>query len=280
MYVSHYELINGWCLKKRLEDTEDLIITTVLNKNVPGNWIMKIKCISFYEEISGIEKYLTGCENAVSIPKNITWHGIDEDRQFRWYVMQQYDGDISKKCLFTKKYIQIFLKDVVNFLKHIHLQGAVHGDIKMKNILYTENFVKFYVCDYEFLSAVANNRKNNEKYLNYIDYYYSYLGIPSGKPKFSYKADLTAFGYILWSIFISEKDTDTQFKWQQRAINLYNLKEESDYLSEIDKERDNACKEMPVAIRKYFTFLEKLSWANETPPEGIFYDELGELRLE
>ena len=280
MYISRFEIIEDWHFKTRLEENEDVIITTVVNKKLKGNWIMKLKCISYFEEISAIKKYLTCCENAVSIPKNCIWHGVDTERKFRWYVMQQYDGDISKKSLFTKSHIQIFLKDIITFLKHIHSQGAVHGDLKLKNILYTAEPVKFFVCDYEFLKSVEDNRKESSDFESYVNYYYSYLGIPKGKPKFGYRSDLTIFGYILLSIIVSEKETFTQFKWQKQAIDFYNIKEKEDYLFSIDIQREIACNEMPAGIMKYFTYLEKISWTNETPPATEFYDELAEMRLE
>ena len=277
MYIATGENIDGWVIKIKLENKEDVVIGIVTNENIAGNWIIKIKDNSYTEEIPLIEKYIIGCENAIKIPKNIKWHGTDKERSLRWYVMEQYRGDISKNFMFARKNWKLLLSDVLNFFKHIHLQGIIHGDIKTKNILYRETPVKFCVNDYEFVGKPTKNNINTKKY---VEYYYSYLGIPHGKQWFGYRADLTAFGYILWNVLVANKNGEQNLLWQLNAIDYYNKRETRDYHFEIDLDRNLSIElNMPNMIKNYFNILESLEWNRVEPPESSLYDELNNVAL-
>jgi hypothetical protein len=71
MNVRKGEKLEDWTIINKLEDKEDLIIAVVTNAKLPGIWIMKLKNEYYYEEITVINKYLTGCENAVKIPRDV-----------------------------------------------------------------------------------------------------------------------------------------------------------------------------------------------------------------
>lgn len=240
-------------------------------------WVKKTR--EFYlslNESDLIKKYLLGCNTAVEIPPIMQWHGKLEKKY--WYIMEKYDGSLYKNMLFGKKHWKKLLIDVVNFLRHIHRQGVVHGDIKEMNILYQAVPIpKFVVCDYEFIRKPDPSTvcKNN----NTDCFYYSLLGCEEGYPYFSYKADLTSFGYILWKVLDAVTDRAVNFLWQRKAGKEYNEGNEDYTLYEIDRDREIEDSHMPIVIKEYFSIISRINWFQTSAPDGAIYDELMRLDL-
>lgn len=225
-----------------------------------------------------IERHLLGCRTAVRVPPIIEWYGDTEDGEKYWYIMEKYDGNLNENPEFHKKNWKRLLIDVVSFFKHLHIQGYVHGDIKDANILYREfPYPQFNVCDYEFVGRPDNKKVCQEGETD--SYYYMMLGCERGKPYFSYRADLTAFGYILWKV-LERISVNANFMWQRMAIKEYNRDTHSISLDDIDYYRAEENRQMPPFIEEYFKIVETIDWFQEKPPDWALYDDLMRLPAE
>ena len=227
-----------------------------------------MKVTDDYNEYNNIIKYgINNFEYGINIPNDKFFsHGKIKlhNKMYSWLVMEEYcfDCSIKRNYLFDEKN---FLHSVIKFLKYIHIDHkVVHSDIKLKNILYKNN--QYRVCDFETLNPPTN------KYLcdssNPDNYYYYLYGCEYQKPVFSYRFDLQAVGYMLWSIHNDYK----QFEFQNIAQKYYEKRYTIDLFDELEKMK-KTCK-IPEKIKKYFDIVSKVDWYSLEPPSGEIYDEI------
>lgn len=271
------EIVGGWKIIEILDKSAGSIIAIVTNKLIDGEWVIKkYESRTEFDERNIYELYLKKCNSAIKIP-SLECSDKLEIRGKNWFIMRKYAGDILKKLLYAKHYFTKFTIDVINFLRHIHMQGIVHGDMKTKNILYNERPPEFCVCDYEYMRKPSKLCVYSER--SYISYYYLFLGIPYLKPHFSYRADLTAFGYILWKVISADRGYELKFDWQDLACELYSNKNLENKYEIIESKRLAFNKTMPEAISNYFAIIEEVDWYKELPPDGAIYDNIIRLHM-
>jgi serine/threonine protein kinase len=229
-------------------------------------WIMKIMTKHDKDEYEIIKKYkLNDIEYSVKILKNdVMSHGKYEN--YIWYVMEEYCFDCSNKrnMVINEKKI---ISSIINFLRYIHREHKIiHGDIKLKNVLYKNG--NYYVCDYESIKEPNNNELCDDN--NSSNYYYYYIGCEYKKPIWSYRTDLEAVGYILWSIINNFHFLDFQKSAQYYYENDYevNRYEKLDNIKEADFEN------IPDIVTNFFKITSKIDWFNLEPPSNEIYDEI------
>ena len=77
-----------------------------------------------------------------------------EEKDFAYFIMEYCNGGSLAQCLetyknkygnpFTQKLIQVFAKQIVEGLNHIHSKGIIHRDLKLDNILLNFKHNDFY----------------------------------------------------------------------------------------------------------------------------------------
>lgn len=256
-----------WIVKVKLNnDKKNKILKSVLN-NIPF-WVMKIT--DDMNEFNKFKNYgLNTSEFGFIIP-NDNYYSNGKfcygKYIFMWFVMEEYCFDCS-----SIEYINLHLNEakmlesIVLFLKYIHRgHNIVHNDLKLKNILYKNN--EYRVCDYESLHKPENKQLCDETHFN--NYYYYYYGCEYKKPIYSYRYDLQALGYILWTIYNNYE----KFEFQNVAINYYQKQERCNKYDELEILRKSMI--MPDKIKKYFNIISKVDWYCLDPPSEDIYREI------
>ena len=292
--------IGSWKITKKLVDTKRTLIAVVISKDIDGEWVLKINTNKKVDEAKIYDEYVKSCSTAVQIPEkiiykrsflnrlcgsipyseesSIDWQGVyNKLTGKKWYIMEMFDNDISLHLVLVKHNIKKFILDCITLIRHLHSQGLVHGDIKYKNILFKKSPIKFSICDYEFIRQPKKKRVEEKK--RPIGYYYSYLGIPYHKPYFSYRADLTSLGYILWAALLSDRTYNLLFKWQEKASSFYEktvIDDNTNYntFKLIENMQNDEFKICPEFIKQYFQILERIDWNQVNPPDIAIYEAI------
>ena len=254
-------------------------------------WIMKIRD-DVNEGLIYLKYKLNDCIYALDIPKEKEYfngsfellNNINSYSTLTWYITEKYDEDIGKNYIFTKSKWKDLLVSVIQFLKYLHQQKIIHGDLKAKNILYKPHAeIIFKVCDYESLQTPRNDEICKDE--GYNGFYYYSLGCDKSQPYFSYRMDLEAFGHILWAVLLSTEKAEYLFEWQVMAYDLYKKKVKNktdlyynyyNYMDQIKKKSYNQL--MINIIEKYFKIISVIDWKSIEPPDNSIYDELIELQ--
>ena len=239
-------------------------------------WVMK----RFYfknndnkysDELNNIEKYkLYDCKFCISMPENPEYR-FGHDLIGAWYTMEKYDGNLKNNFLFGKNKIKLLISNIIDFFEWLHItKSRVHGDVKVDNILvkFTENERPFVIIDYESISEpenilCLNNLPNG--------YYYYGLGCKSDKPYISYRMDLEAFGYILWSLTLSVEQY-IKFNWQRQSFILYETGKKKNEFNLLDEIRNNSFinTDMNDLIKSYFNIISKVDWFDKNPNPDVY----------
>jgi serine/threonine protein kinase len=295
------DVIFKWRINKITNYNNSLVLEVILDSISPEKlitvfnyktvWIMKIRD-DVNEGLIYLKYKLNDCIFALDIPQeqeyfNSTFELLNNTNSyntFTWYVTEKYDEDIGKNYKFAKNNWKDLLGSVIQFLKYIHQQKIIHGDIKARNILYKPDAeIIFKVCDYESLQTPRNDEICKDE--GYNGFYYYSLGCNRDQPYFSYRMDLEAFGYILWAVLLSTEKAEYLFDWQVMAFDLYKkkVKNNSDlyynYYNHLDVLKKNTSNQLMLyIIQKYFKIISIIDWKSIEPPDNSIYDKLLELQ--
>jgi serine/threonine protein kinase len=271
--------------------TYKIDISELLNKlNGVSNWVMKLRIYEKdYSEVDIIKKI-----NFKDVPNSVI-PNVDNEYifgiydKYEWYIIEKCDGDINKYIQICDEKWDILLEDVCSFLKYLHhVKKVVHGDLKTTNILYNSELNKFKVCDYEscqkpVLDLLCNGITRNSKlsplknsYLYNVGYYYYYIGANLNESYMSYKMDLLSLGVILWNICSYKSKNTTLFKWQTKAIELYESNEKYNKFSELEQLKK--AEEMPEMIKEYFDIVNTIDPLSLDPPDCNIYNKILSLK--
>lgn len=88
--------------------------------------------------------------------------------------------------------------------------------------------------------------------------------------------DLLSFGYILWNIYSYKTTKKSLFKWQLRAIELYQSNEQINRYEELEKLKSE--EEMPDIIKEYFEIVDTINPLSNQPPDKNIYDRIFDLK--
>lgn len=248
----------------------------IIKNNLNGKkWVLKyIKDEAkhpYTEEIDNIEKYeLHKSPFCITMPEDISFRsGIFDNKS--WYVMEKYDSSLKHHFLFGKNKIKLLISNIIDSLEWLHItKKRVHGDIKIDNILinFNNNEKPFCLIDYESI-AEPNTNACNKNLPN--GYYYFGLGCTSDKPFMSYRMDLQAFGYLLWSLTLSV-DSCYRFNWQSKAFNYYDNNKITSEFDDLIKTRvtENANLYMDNLMKSYFSIISEVDWFEKNPNPNIY----------
>lgn len=271
--------------------TYKIDVNELLNKlNGVSNWIMKLRLYEKkYSEVDIIKKI-----NFKDVPNSVI-ADIDSEYMFgfydkyEWYIIEKCDGDLNKYIKIATEKWDILLENVCSFLKYLHrVKKVIHGDLKEKNILYNSELDKFKVCDYESCkkqvldiscNKIIETIKDGLPIYNRVDsdgYYFYYLGANLNESYMSYKMDLLSFGFILWNIYSYKTTKRSLFKWQLRAIELYESNEQIYRYDELEKLKSE--EEMPDIIKEYFKIVDTIDPLSIEPPDKNIYDRIFDLK--
>jgi len=296
------DVIFKWKINKVITNCNNsLVLEVILDSISPEKlinifnyktvWIMKIRD-DVNEGLIFVKYKLYDCIYALQIPLEQEYfngsfellNNMNSYNTYTWYITEKYDEDIGKNYKYAKNNWKDLLVSVINFLKYIHQQKIIHGDIKARNILYKPDAeIMFKICDYESLAPPRNDEICKEE--GYNGFYYYSLGCEKDKPYFSYRMDLEAFGNILWAILVSTEKEEFLFDWQLMAFDLYKkkIKNKGDlyynnynYMDALKKNTVN--KLMLNIIQKYFKIISVIDWKSTEPPDSTIYDQLLELQ--
>lgn len=229
-------------------------------------WIMKITYkINEYEII---KKYkLDECDYIVKTIKKEEISNGKYDEKYYWYIMEEYCFDCSRKIIGVINIEKKIVTTIVNFLRYLHIeQKAIHGDIKLKNVLYKND--NYAICDFESVKN-PNNDELCDEYIS-SNYYYYYIGCEYKRPIWSYRTDLEAVGYILW--YIINKYHLLEF--QKSAQYYYENEYEANRFPKLETLKYNDYENIPDIVNKYFEITSKIDWFNLEPPSNEIYDEI------
>jgi serine/threonine protein kinase len=256
-----------WVVKVKLNGViNEEILKNILNNNI--FWIMKIT--DDMNEFYNFAKYeLNTKEYGLLLPNNDYYSNgkiVSGGLTFMWFVMEEYCFDCStveyKNINLDEKKI---IKSVVLFLKHIHRKyNIIHGDLKLKNILYKNN--EYRVCDFETLRKPKNTYLCDENHFN--NYYYYLHGCEYKKPVYSYRYDLQALGYILWNILNKYE----KFEFQRLAQIYYERQENYNKFEKLEIIKNSLV--MPDKIKSYFQIISRVDWNCLDPPPEEIYQEI------
>jgi serine/threonine protein kinase len=279
IYIGY--IIGLWKIKNIISSVRDTYILLVepINNNYENTieWIMKYRYDSVIDEYSIYIKYnLDKCEYALKIPSdNMNTH--DRYNFNSWYIIESYDSDIGDDINFAYENIDKLVICVINFLKYIHCnKNIIHGDIKLKNILYKKKSnILFKVCDYESLAkpeldSICKKDKDGS--------YYYYLGCDPNESYLSFRMDLEAFGTILWHI-TNKINKNDKMNWQKKALEYYDLKNKisSEGYQHLEILKNESILNQDEIIKTYFKIISKISWKEVNKPDENVYDEIIEL---
>lgn len=248
----------------------------IIKNNLNGRkWVLKyIKNINshpYTEEIDNIEKYeLHKSQFCITMPDDNSYRsGIYDNKS--WYVMQKYDGSLKEYFLFGKNNIKLLLSNIIDSLEWFHTtKKRVYGDMKIDNILinFNDNKTPFCLIDYESITEPNTNTCIKDLPNGY---YYFGLGCSSDKPYMSYRMDLQAFGYILWSLTLSV-DSHFIFNWQSKAFNYYDDNKITSEFDDLVKVRftENTTLCMNDLIKSYFNIISGVDWLEVNPNPEIY----------
>jgi len=280
----------NWILLDKLIQSPNSVIyniAPIIDENTPEEdikdltstkWIVKISEDNV-ENLVVEELKLYENDLFVKIPKNINFrnNGL---LQNNWYTMERLDSSIGENYIFARKKIYELRKYMMNFFEWLHIkENKIYGDIKVNNIMINKKGTKsqFVIIDYETISTPDLRYICDEKSFN--NYYYFYIGCDFGKPYFSYRMDLQAFGHILLALVLST-DNYHVFEWQNSAYSLYKTKTQLNYFQNLIKEKENTSivisnPKHKVLIDKYFEIIKEQEWY--ASPNVEVYNKLKDL---
>lgn len=282
------DIIGPWKINRTIiDDNENRGIYEVLpnfmsqkeiNDKLKGISVWYMKVINI--DIDYSENEIIKTNNLIEIP-NIVIVPLEEKYLFgnfdkyEWYIMEKCNGDILNYIKTAYQNWEKVLETVCNFLKCLHYKRLVHGDLKLKNILYKSSDNTFKICDFE--SCVSPKFNKNCINRGRVGYYYYYIGAIPEEPCLSYKTDLQAFGTLLWAIFCNnELSQNNLFRWQELAVNCYEKK--ISYLDYVELNNSKEAQFMPEIIKEYFKIISKIDSKSYEPPDENIYKEILNLK--
>lgn len=287
--IKNGDIIGPWKVNKEISkissdrgvyevSTYQIDVSDLLEKlNGISVWSMKIVNTKMSNsEIEVIKKYqLHGVPNSVIMPIDELYISGRYNNNYEWYIMEKCNGDIHKYIKSAYQNWDVLLECVCNFLKNLHQKKKlIHGDLKLKNILYKASDNTFKVCDYEScdIPDLETTCINNDS----IGYYYYYIGAIPNEPILSYKMDLLAFGTILWAVYCNESLENKIFRWQQHAINYYETRCKYNYYEKLEELK--SLEFMPKIIEEYFKIVSRVHPFVNAPPSDDIYDDIINLK--
>ena len=196
-----------------------------------------------------------------------------------WYAMEKYDDTLRHSVEFANNNFKLLCLNIIDLLEWFHIEKkVVHGDVKVDNILVNRSNTTrpFCLIDYELVDRPSNticmhNLPNG--------YYYYGLGCDPHESYSSFRMDLQAFGYMLWSILVSNGVNNNKlklFRFQIFAFEYYAKNTRQNILYELEIIKMNESLNKPPIIKQYFDIIENLPWVAKTAKPEI-YTQLKEL---
>lgn len=287
--IKNGDIIGPWKINKEISkisssrgiyevSTYQIEVNDLLEKlNGISVWMMKIIDIkNDNSEIDIIKKYQLHTVSNTVIVQIDQLYLTGKNNSYEWFVMEKCNGDIYKYIKTAYQNWDILLECICNFLKDLHQKKKlIHGDLKLKNILYKASDNTFKVCDYE--SCDTPDLEVNCNMNGSIGYYYYHIGAIPNEPIFSYKMDLLAFGVILWSVYCNLSLIDNKvFKWQRYAIEYYEKKCKYDNYAKLEELK--RLEFMPKMIQEYFEIISKIDHKLLNPPSDDIYNDILNLK--
>jgi hypothetical protein len=242
-------------------DVEDLnskkwVVKIISNKRFKQNELGRINSYEVYNS-----KY------SVKFPKNEHYRSGRYDK-WSWYVIEYLPDYIKSSNEVIKKNIGTFVTDITNFLEWLHIEkNKIHGDIKAANIICDISKNMYRLIDFEHLDNVhellcINDLPNG--------YYYFAFGCDFNKPFNSYRNDLEAFGYIIWTILESTDNIYKLFDWQEKAIFYYTENSTTNNVTYLEDLKKNHSMNTPEIMKEYFGVISQLDWNEKNPSKEIY----------
>ena len=246
-----------------------LSIISELDKN---NWIMKLSSDGRCEDENKIinELKLYECPYSIKFPK-FDYYRNGKFEKYDWYVIEKYDGVLRQDLAYCKSEIKNLAFQLISFLEWLHVdKKKIYGDIKVDNIVFKKKDTSFRIIDFESISN-PSNELCFESLPN--GYYYYGLGCDYDKPYFSFRMDLQALGYILWSLSLHSLSFNG-FKWQKCAFSFYEKRKNSNLFQslEVEKKLNNLELEKSDIIQKYFSIIEKCDWFDKCANPNVYIE--------
>lgn len=72
-------------------------------------------------------------------PNIMKLNRVFSTNEYTFMVMPRMSGSLNTMGMMTEDQAKIFFRQMVDAVKHVHLQGVVHHDIKRENFMYDEN---------------------------------------------------------------------------------------------------------------------------------------------
>ena len=186
--------------KCRKEDSLDFFAVKILNDDVVQS---TDSIIGFRDEIDN----LIGLDHPNII--KVLDHGIHEG--FPFYVMAYVNGNDlgeleAKGCEFTFEEVFTITSSMASCLDYIHEKHVIHGDVKLENILITEDW-EVKLTDFG-LSIQEEKRKTTIQGVMGTPLYIA-PELIAGREE-TYKVDTYAFGVILYKLLTSTFPFDSK----------------------------------------------------------------------
>jgi len=160
-------------------------------------------------------RILTVAQGHDCIPKLIGWHNLPNTNCYA-IVMEMIENEDPEEVMFGHpNKIFIYMRDLLNALKHLHERNILHRDVKPSNHLWDEKRQRAVLIDFD-VATFYDNKRFHRRYVGTDGYMApEILAIHEAKkqkkvlpPGYDLKIDVWSAGVVFGSLLFQVKEED------------------------------------------------------------------------
>lgn len=234
---NHSDFINVSRIKK---GTFNSYINKAIKKDDNSTYVIK-------KMLYTDEKSINSCDNEIKInrllkhPNIIGFYGIYTKKEYKYLVMEYAELGNLKTINIQNKTISErcdYIFQILNAVKHCHEQGVIHRDLKLENILLTNNN-QIKLCDFGLSVFVDENNDLEEHYGIFFDSVKRKLILKHKLLTWKSKKVLGTRLYMPPEMFLEEEYTYRIDLWSIGVIIFYLLLDYRPFNNKKDQEYQN-----------------------------------------